>query len=781
MGLTLFGVLFPFFGLTASLFAAEDLTYFKAVDSSHPRCEDSVDLNAASEYFVELGNDVPGVHAYNEIVQLYQKQDWGAFEAKVEDFKKVYESSPLQEPLTYLYVQSKLNRIPAGDSGAVKETEQLFRQALLLYPKSQLAPVIYASTAAVWMKHGMYERALSLYEAAKTQYPFDSLACVFQTGVGESNYLLHNDNVARVAFELVLQKCANRRLRLTAEIRLAALEESHSKAAAYQVYEKMYLERNLEVMSLFPSLIANIAESKYQQKDYVKAKFFLKEYLKIAKRDPQCSAYAEKRLADIALRTGQKAEDVKGLYLEANQDYPGQDPGRMSRVLALLIDLKGATHAESERRLRLIDEDLDAMTDDNLRKEGYLLKGLALLDTGESSAVDYLVRLQGQSHFDLEKGPVASFVRQKIFSLLTNTVKNSDSLPVEQKGKHKESPPDPFTTLDTVFSAWFKGSNYVEPVQKLYADMASKQIGSYARQGNSSALLDLLKRWRSSPLFSLKEVRQNSGNIADSLLLLFKDSQRANRESAFLRDNQPLLRQFTSTSGNLLWAAVAMFLDNDKTLNKILKEGIGTRQPSSIEANDESFSSYVYLLKGQIYLKAKHYREAEAALNKIKDKEYLGQKLENLETLYEAQHLYAKAFYTAKQRVEAASEGDKVAALNRVADLVRRGKLWNRAEETLKLAEESKLIGKDLATFHFLSGKAQFEQGHFRFSAEAYQSALSLDGFSQDAAEGRYRLGKCFMKLKRPVDARRVWEELSKMKDPFWSGLAQNEIKLINP
>ena len=115
--------------------------------------------------------------------------------------------------------------------------------------------------------------------------------------------------------------------------------------------------------------------------------------------------YALKRMADIAFQSGEDWEKVAGLYLAVHDRAPLTDVGRFSYIHALLLGLKTLPKVEHGRRMKVIDGEIDLIKDEAFRELAYLEKGLARLDAGERSAVDYLVRLNQRTAFNLEKGP----------------------------------------------------------------------------------------------------------------------------------------------------------------------------------------------------------------------------------------------------------------------------------------------------------------------------------------------------------------------------------------
>ena len=195
---------------------------------------------------------------------------------------------------------------------------------------------------------------------------------------------------------------------------------------------------------------------KYLDRDYATAKFYFKEYMDNEGPDAQCVPYAVKRLADIAFRQNEPWEKVVGMYLAVRDKSPLTDVGRFSYIHALLLGLRTFPKVEYSRRMKIIDEQIDQIKDEAFRETAYLEKGLALLDTGERGALDYLVRLNERSSFDLQKGPIGTFVRQRLLEILQDEV----SVAVKGDPHRKKDDSAIFGPLEEAFPIWLKGTPY---------------------------------------------------------------------------------------------------------------------------------------------------------------------------------------------------------------------------------------------------------------------------------------------------------------------------------
>src|SRR5206468_3683340 len=100
-----------------------------------------------------------------------------------------------------------------------------------------------------------------------------------------------------------------------------------------------------------------------------------------------------KHLADIAFHSGESWPTVAGMYLSVHESAPETDIGRYSEVRGLVMGLGTLPEPERKRRRKVIDETLDKIQQEPFRTQAFLEKGLALLDSGNREALDYLMRL----------------------------------------------------------------------------------------------------------------------------------------------------------------------------------------------------------------------------------------------------------------------------------------------------------------------------------------------------------------------------------------------------
>jgi len=148
---------------------------------------------------------------------------------------------------------------------------------------------------------------------------------------------------------------------------------------------------------------------------------------------------------------------------------------------------------------------------------------------------------------------------------------------------------------------------------------------------------------------------------------------------------------------------------------------------------------------------------------------------------YKSSQQYPKAYGVGLALLDQSKPEEQRERLNLLYDITCQGNLLARAPELLSRAKKIGVTDKDLAPFHFLSGKAHFQRSQCKLAISDYETALALDNAYSDSAEARYRLGKCLSRVHQPTQARKIWEELVGMKDTFWSPLAKNELRLMRP
>jgi tetratricopeptide (TPR) repeat protein len=765
----------------AATTSTDEGTILKMVDAPAPFCEEAADLSVAADYFVPIGNDLTGLRDYNDLIRTFQKKEWEKLDGKMVVFRKAYESSPLQEAVAFLNVESLFDRIVDQRDEDSTKAEKGLREVLLLYPKSTLAPVLAATAANFWLRRQRFEKSLGLYQTAYELYPLHPLSCVYQMGIIENEFGLRSYKTAQVSLTQLLQKCQNRILRARAEMRLADMALLNEDSTAEAKYEKLFSDYTSLASHYVPEALFNLGELKYRKHQYPKAKFYFTEYRK-AKHGSisSCLLNTEKRIADVGLRQGENKQSLIGTYLGVHELSPLSDAGIYSQIHAFLLDLRSVHSAEYDRRLKVIDTDIDKIQDENLRSLAYLEKGLILLDAGEDGALDYLVRLSEKKGFSLKKGPLAAFVRDRFLRVLDGQVQDLEEDSSQLKPGSKEES-DALSTIENSYGAWLKGTPYETRGRKVYAKLMLELFGRSIKAEDVPHAIAVLDRWKKSELWNSNEIdTKTRKQIVSSLLATLAKSDKSKSLARDLLDSEASFKPFARKELATVWIISADESGNDVLLKSLATSTDVLKAPISVDSKEPApVQSYVYLKLGEALAKLKRFKEAEVVLGHVKDPALADRAGEQRQNLYSESKDFARAYDLGVQRLGQAKPEDKKAQLMALYDLVSRGKLWNRAQGLLKLASSIGIEGKDSAPFRYLSAKSLFEKSQCRQAIPELEAALNLDSNARESAEARYHLGQCLIRMKRPAQAKKIWEELAQMKDNFWSGLAQNEIKLL--
>lgn len=758
----------------------DPLHFFKIIDLPHPYCEGSVDLAVAKEFFTEIANDLIGRNEYNELIRYYRNRRWVEFDTKWAQFRNTMSDSPLIEAGGFLYVQSLLDRIDRDDGIKSKAAERYLRELVLQYPKSTLAPVLWASLGAYFLRQTQVTRALATYEVAQKQYPSHALGCIFAMGQAEASFLIRDWKSATPRYQVISQKCENTRLKTAALVRLADSEWLQGLPGADVLYGKIVADQSSYVERFFPSALYNLGEIKYRAGHLPEARFYFEEFIRMEDKSGKCMPHAQKRLADIAFRSDIRWERAAGLYLAVQEQYPHTDVGRYSYIHGLLMGLPTFSRIEYKRRLKVIDDQIDNIKDESLRSLAYLEKGLALLDAGEKDAMDYLVRLNQKAQFRVRGGTVGKFVRDKLLSILKAEVQKALNEKSDVRVANDEAL---FGPMEAAFGLWLKGSEYESPARKFYSDILLHRFTELMGDDDLPAALEKLERWQKSALWDPKgpswEVRRLVGGQLADFVFDFEGDQDENPAYLLLKKEKEL-KPFVEPEFHLIWFHIALKTNDNLRLKKLASLRAKNRMVASVDARlPEEVQSRLWLVAAQSALALGQFNEALAAFGKVQDEGLMDQTLKGLMTLHRRSKAFGKAFDAGKSllgnlRGEARNE-----TVEELYDIATEGKLWKQTAELLDWAKELTLPEKELARFQFLAGRGFFESGNFKRAIESYESGLKGDPEGPLSREARYRLGKALLKDNRRGQAAEVFRELAERKDSFWSPLARAEAKQL--
>jgi len=765
---------------TPAIYSKDPLHYLKILDLPHPYCEGKIDLSVGKEYFVEIANDLPGREEYNQLIVHYRKAQWELLDSKWKEFRQRYSDSPLMEPGAFLYAQTEFDRIIRDDGLKSKEAERHLRELTLMYPQSELTPVLRATAASFFLRNGSFQKALSLYQTAERDYAEHPLSCVFTMGDGETNFMMRAWPEAAKKYRVVADKCNNIRLKVAAMVRAADSEWLQGLPNAQGLYEKVIENQDSFITRFFPSALYNLGEIKYREGQLASAKFYFDQYIKTETKDAKCIPHSIKRMADIAFRTGEPWEKAAGLYLATKEQSPNTDVGRFSYIHGLLIGLPTYPRIEYQRRLKVIDSQIDEIQEESWRSLAYLEKGLALLDAGEKSAMDYLVRLTEKADFRLKGGELANFVRDRLLKILKAEVETAISADDESRRK---SDMEIFQPIEAAFGVWLKGSEYETAARKFYNQMILRRFEQYMSEDDFVAAIEKLERWHDSPLWDPKgpewEVKLKVGELLAEWVFDFEGEPEESPAYLLLK-KEKALTSFLEPEFHLLWAQLALDTGDNNRLKKIIDAGKGSRSPASVDPRLPSdLQSHFWLVTAESFRRLKRYPEAEQAFGRVKDESFQQDAIEGRLALHLDMKNFGKAYADGKELLPRLKGDKRRQNLSRLLEITEAGKLWKQSPELLSWAKESFETPAELVPFYFQAGRAFFELGQFRSAIEAYESGLKGNPEGKTSGEARYRLGRSLVKDKRVAQARAVFLDLIERKDPFWSPLASNEIKSL--
>jgi tetratricopeptide (TPR) repeat protein len=775
----------PGFGASQNNKPSRRLYILKSIDVDHPFCPSDIDLSVASEYFVPVANDLPGLQDYNAAVREYRKRSWESLKTDLDRFRKIYENSPLLEAVTFLQAESQIEQAMGNnDDMAIREAEKAVREALLLYPNSDLGPVVSSELANYWLRHNNFQKSLALFKLNRETYPFHPLACVFQMGIAESAYRTGQPGEAEPSFKQLLQKCQNERLRTGAEIRLAELawtkaEEGSNRSISAGIkkqLESVYSAHFALIPRHYPALLANLGELEYEEKKYDRAKFFFQEFASAVGKKNEfvgCLASMHKRMSDIAFRSNQPIESVEGEYLSVKQEYPESDMGIVSEIIGLTLDFTYQSIPERTRRISVIDDEIDQIKNEKLRSFAYLQKGLALLEAGEEKAIPYLIRLDEKTAYSLTKGNLGGFVRDNVLAMLNKKLHEAKSADNDD-GVDKET-----VELLPSIASWLKDSRLDAKGNELYTDWQMTRIENNLKTSKIDAALDNMVEWQKSGMFPARGVNPVSRRkLSEDLIRNLFQSPEPTVLAVKLLKNRDVITPFVDPKMPGLWVVLALKAGDDQLITKLIGENL--RAPSSFSNNmPDDVKNYLAMAVGQSLAKMKRFNEADGQLTKVKDPSLIPQATNFRMNMMKDLKRYNQAFEIGFSAANQYPATDRKALLGELSQIAYDGKIWKRAPDLLHYSIKNGISGKELAPFRYLAARSFFEKHDFKLAAQEYENALLLDPAAADSAEARYRLGKALVKIRRPQEAIKVWQDLANQKDPFWSPLASNEIKTM--
>ncbi len=725
-------------------------------------------MGVGKESFFEIANDVVGREEYNRLIRLFRERKWSEFSVGLSEFHEMYESSPLKEALTFLEVQSLFDQDNPENEEIERKAEKKLRNALLLYPKSEFAPIMAATAGAHWLRTKNYQRSLAIYELGVSTYPGDPLYCTFLIGVAETHFQLRKWDVADEAFDVVLSQCKNFRLRAAALIRKVDANWIQGKPDVQKQYEKLLAEENPFIEHFYQPTLANLGEIMYRAGHWEVAGHYFGRYLVTEKSQKGCMDYVAKRLADIAARNGDKPGEVIGRYLLVREKYPKSDVGRFAYAHALLADpqLKGG--GELERRIRLVDDEIDAFKDQDLRARVYVEKGLTMLDLEHPGALAYLNNLRGKTRFDLQKGKTGSFIRTKIVKLFEEgkLVELNTSVAERQ--------------LEAIYEDWLKGSPLDSWAPEFYSKMATNRIVAYLESEKLSEAVSLLRRWQHSPLWQKggPHPTQRAEIINALLKTMYVAGPDSERVLAIAKAKSVIDPVLAPESTVFNWYLQALLRSPGDRTKPVSLE----REISSLEKKQPPEKApLLNLIFASGFRLSGDYAQAEARLKGLESNEWKYEIFKERLELAKAQNQGERAYHLLQRRLDKVAPEDKKSVLEQMAEVLESTKTWKLAPELIEAAKTTISEPKELSGYYHLAGRALFEIQRCKDAVVFFENGFRLNSADKRTAESKYRMGKCLLSEKKVSEAKQSFQQAAELKDSFWSPLAKSEASLISP
>lgn len=727
---------------------------------------------------MEIENKLPGRTEFNALIQLYRRKNWVDLGSAIQSFRIQFESSPLVEAVDFLELQSDLDQISEPNENSLKKVENKFRELLILYPRSNLSPVLHASLANYYLRTGSYAKAEGLYHAAREQNPFHATSCTHLFGEAEANYLMRNFGESERYFRSVIQKCQSNRLQVAAQIRM--IDIRREKGEALNIIEKEYEKirtNNPTLISRFhPELIFNLGEIKYRSKIFPSSTFYFNDFSRSVTESHVCQPALQKRLADLSKHNKKRPNEVIGHYLSVYENYPKSDMGRFSRVHALLLDFTSITDAELKRRTDLIDSELVQIRDAYLKDFGSIEQGLAFLERKDEYGLDVLQPLKNRLE-NLFRGELDAFIRDRVLDQIRGPFPGFSALSDRAKDKQVLEP------LERTYKEWFYQTPDAEKAELAYRIAILDRFNEAIQAGNGKSALAKLERWKRSELFNVKwldsETRYQLGGALGTWWI--QQAALGNQDfSKLFLEKRETLEGFFQPGVIALVVQANLDLNDLAGMEKSLKELPSQRSVAGkkSKAEEKAVSAYAFML-GRAFRIVREFQKSLFYLNQVS---YPG--LENISIREKIRTLTSAG--KARDAIELGvrvldrkpASPEKELLLD-LRDAIVSGKQWKYSEKVFKAAKKAFGGDKSLVPFLTMEGKSLLEQGKWKASNDFYSQAIKIDPSAKDIAETRFNNARCLIGLKDVEAAKKEWQAVADLKDEFWSPLASNELKLL--
>ena len=751
-------------------------------------CDHSYFLDPTPDYFFPIANDVAGASVYNALVAAYKRKETQAFQKLVAQFRHALAASPLSEPVAFLEWKEQLDTVLADPNKPSTEVEKKFEMLVLQYPHSPRLDFAYAAFGNFWLARNNPGKAYPLFEMASRRFSHSPLKCVLHTGVAECLTLQHQTPEARALWQQLLSDCTNERVRLIARLRLADLRAPSEPLAAALEYQSALLKHASAVSLFYPDVPYRLAEKFMEAGKPSQARALLEDYLHAPLSSAQCQPFAYKLLGDLLARTqqGDWIPKAMGVYLAGADSAPHTDMGRLCRILALLLEQLRSQPGMWERNQTEIEKQVESLPWE-MRRYATLQMGMTLLAARKTRSLAFLAQLGQTTQWILKKQPWYPQFRESLFQLVSSLTESSaeaSDSSIQSRNSQKEI----VQALAMARSAWFdKDERFANNV----ARYLSKQIHWGDRKDQPGSL----QSWRQSvqqvfeshpPKIVLKEALMRclqsalqhpiAGDVDEAtvgLLLTIAKSL----ETVYPVLALAVLQETTSPQSTLHPKLEEQLKQLPLPQTEEIQNVTRGRVPQDIQAplllSVAKALGLRYSLKDVSHLLEPIYDNSPLAFDKLELLASLARSEGASEELFAALRKL-KVIAPRSQHVPCCS-----AEIQAAVDHIQKTRNWTKAQEVYEIASA---IGKkeDVPTLEWLAGKAFFALQNCIWAIPHFESFLKANATqdTDETAEAHYDLGSCYKQKKQWVLAKPEFERVAKSKYPFWSRMAQSELRL---
>jgi len=753
-----------------------DFTRLAELDLQVPFCEGTLRLENGSS-FVEIENPLAGASKYNDLVRLYLRRNYGELQRGMESFRKEFETSPLNEAIDFLELQSEIEQLESGDAEELKSVEAKFRNLMVLFPRSSLAPALHTGLAGAFLKLGSFSKALGLYQVAYQEYPFHETACTNILGTAEANYQLGNLDEAEKGYQMVVQKCQTLKLLIGARVRLVDI--SRQRGGKAKDFEKSYEKLNEEYPSFItryhPELLFNLGEIKFRGGNLSSSEFFFNQFQKNTVATHSCHPAFMKRVADLSEKTKKSHSIVIGNYLAVYEKFPKNNLGRFSRAHALLLDFPELSSAEKERRISIIEDELAKIDDLSIKNAVSVQLGIALLESDPMKSIELL---------DQQRKKDPSFFSEPFKDYVRKTILRKAQLPLKDETKEDQGETQQrLKVLESAYLTWFKGSREDEKVRRVFANLVNSEFSYHLKRNKLKKAISKLEDWSSSALFNSKEIEPKTRITLSSQFSywwLLQSNPVKESTAQFFLEKTELLSEILKPEGEPLWLQAYLESGNLTELENLVGKLKKERELASFSkySSEKEISPLAFIL-GKALRVTKNYPLSAQMLSQVKDPTLFELKTPEQMKTDISMRKSTEAIKLGLSALNPQKESFNRSILEICRDGVIDGKNWKWASRVTEAAEKMKLTDQELVPFLTMAGRAYLEMKDCQKSKETYLRALKIEPEMPNRAESKFNLGRCLYQLKDIESAKKEWSEVATFKDELWSPLAENELKIL--